>query len=78
MKYPSLTPEQQTEKDISALYDSLAVIDAISELANPTTDELDSLNRNLRHIEIMLAKPHIIESGADLSAFEAAVSTPNA
>jgi hypothetical protein len=72
MNYP-LTPEQQTEKDIAAMYDSLSVVQSISEIENPTTDELDSLDRNLRHVEIMLAKPHIIESGADLSAFEAAV-----
>jgi hypothetical protein len=73
MKYPPLTPEQQTEKDIAALYDSLAVIEEIKLISKPSQEELDSLDRNLRHIEIMLAKPHIIESGADLSAFEAAV-----
>jgi hypothetical protein len=64
----------QTQQDITALGHSVIVIDDVLALDTPDEEQLDALDRNVRHIEIMLAKEHIIDSGADLSEFEAAVA----
>jgi hypothetical protein len=63
----------RTGQDIKALGDSVTVIDAVLALDTKTEEDLDTLDRNVRHIEIMLAKDHIKESGADLKPFEDAV-----
>jgi hypothetical protein len=65
--------QDRTEQDIKALGDSVAVIDAVLALDTKTEEDLDTLDRNVRHIEIMLAKDHIKKSGADLKPFESAV-----
>jgi adenine/guanine phosphoribosyltransferase-like PRPP-binding protein len=64
---------EETAQAIKAMGDSVTVID--DAIASGLTDEetLDAIDRNVRHIEIMLAKDHIKESGADLKPFESAV-----
>jgi hypothetical protein len=66
--------DAQTQQDITALGHSVIVIDDVLALDTPDEEQLDALDRNVRHIEIMLAKEHIIDSGADLSEFESAVA----
>lgn len=66
--------DEQTEQDIKALGDSVAVIDQVLALDTPDEEALDALDRNVRHIEIMLAKEHIKKSGANLKSFEKAVT----
>ena len=65
--------EYDVEQDIKALGDSVTVIDEMLAIDDPTEDDLDTLDRNVRHIEIMLAKDHIQNSGEDLTVFEDAV-----
>lgn len=64
---------EQTTQDITAMGHSVIVID--DAIASGLTDEetLDAIDRNVAHLEIMLAKDHIKSSGADLKPFEAAV-----
>lgn len=69
------TPEEIAQ-DIKALGDSVVVIDAIlagEHSFEDADDAADALDRNVRHIEIMLAKDHIKDSGEDLTAFQDAV-----
>jgi hypothetical protein len=70
-----LTPKEQATKDIKAMYDSVALIEELNATPNLDEEQLDRLDLNIRHIEIMLGKPHIKESGEDLSAFEAIVGS---
>lgn len=62
--------DKQTEKDLNALADSLTVIEGVLGNLPPDGDAYMVLERNVRHVEIMLGKQHIVESGADLQAFE--------
>jgi hypothetical protein len=64
---------EQVAQDIKALGDSVTVIDAVLAQDVRTEEDNDTLDRNVRHIQIMLAKDYIKESGADLNPFEAAV-----
>jgi hypothetical protein len=68
------TPEEQTAQDLKALGDSVAVIEETLALTEKTDDDLDTISRNLEHIELMLSKAHIKKSGADLKSFEAIVA----
>jgi hypothetical protein len=69
----NLTQEERTAKDLSALGDSVWVIDQMLEV-NPSTEEtLETITRNVEHIELMLTKEHILESGANLEPFRQAV-----
>jgi hypothetical protein len=68
------TPEEQTAQDIKALGDSVSVIEELLDLSEKTDDDLATIARNVEHIELMLGKEHIIESGADLKPFEAIVA----
>ena len=65
--------EYDVEQDIKALGDSVTVIDEMLAIDDPTQDDLDALDRNVRHIEIMLAKDRIKNSGKKLKPFEDAV-----
>jgi hypothetical protein len=69
----SLIPEQETANDMSALEDSVWVIDQMLALESSTEESLESITRNVEHIEIMLTKEHILESGADLEPFREAI-----
>jgi len=68
------TPEEITAQDLKALGDSVAVIEETLALTEKTDDDLDTISRNLEHIELMLSKAHIKKSGADLKSFEAIVA----
>jgi hypothetical protein len=69
------TPEEQTAQDLKALGDSVWVIEETLALTEKTADDLDTIARNVEHIELMLGKEHIANSGADLKPFEAIVAT---
>ena len=66
--------EYDVEQDIKALGDSVTVIDQMLAIDEPTEEDLDTLDRNVRHIEIMLAKDHIKNSGKNLKPFKDAVA----
>ena len=67
------TPEQVAQQ-ISAMHDSVWVI--TSELQKPSLAESDrgSIERNVGHLELMMDKTYITESGSDLSAVTAAIA----
>ena len=66
--------QDRTAQDIKALGDSVSVIDEMLALETRTEEDNDTLKRNVDHIEIMLAKDHIKNSGADLKPFKDAVA----
>jgi len=68
------TPEEQTAQDLKALGDSVAVIEETLALTEKTDDDLATIARNAEHIELMLGKEHIIDSGGDLKPFQDAVT----
>lgn len=69
---------QQVEQDILALWDSVSVINEI--IANDIHDEeLDgTVRRNYQHLEIMINRQNIIDSGTDLTPFEECISQAKA
>ena len=63
---------EELTQHISALGDSATLINDRISSGNLDEQTVDDVKRNYEHIEIMLAKDFISESGEDLSAFEAA------
>ena len=68
-----LTSEQRAAKDISALQDSVWVIDQMLAIESPSDEDIEAISRNAEHIELMLTKQHILDSGVNLEPFEEAV-----
>lgn len=67
-----LTPER-VAKSISAAYDSVDLITALKSKKKPTAEEVEILDSNKKHIEIMLAKDWFVaaltaEQKAELEA----------
>lgn len=73
-----LTQEEITAKDISALGDSVWVIDQMLAVEPSTEKSLATIARNVEHIELMLTKEHILESGVSLAPFQEAVARAKA
>lgn len=71
------TPEQLA-KHISALGDSVTVINEIVDGGERSEDLDKRLEANYKHIEIMLDKDFIKNAGEDLSGFTAAVDKAKA
>ena len=65
------TPEEQLEQDLKALGDSVWVIETTLALTEKTPADLETIERNVQHIELMLTKEHIANSGTDLKPFTA-------
>jgi hypothetical protein len=69
---------EQVEKHLSALGDSVSVIDK-TVADNERSESLDKrLKANYDHIEIMLEKDFIKNAGQDLSIFTSAVNKAKA
>ena len=64
----------QTEIDIEALNDSLWLINKVLEEDVQSQESNDVIDRNIEHIEAMIEKEHILNSGFDLSIFKDIVS----
>ena len=69
-----LTEEQKTQRQISAMGDSLNLINELITKGQHTQEVHDTIDRNYRHLELMLGKDNIKKSGSDLKAFEDAVT----
>jgi hypothetical protein len=54
---------------ISALMDSVSLINNKMQVENIDQETIDAITRNYQHIEIMLEKDFIVNSGEDLSIF---------
>ena len=61
--------DRDVQQDIKAMWDSVHLIDEI--IAADKHDEYldDDVRRNYKHLEIMLGKDWIIDSGEDLQPF---------
>jgi len=51
-----LTPQKQTQKSISAAFDSVNLINELNQKGSLNQEEQDRLDRNKEHLNIMLAK----------------------
>jgi hypothetical protein len=51
-----LTPQEQTQKSISAAFDSVNLINELKQKSSLDSEEQDRLDRNKEHLNIMLAK----------------------
>lgn len=69
-----LTEEQKTERQISAMGDSVYVINNEIASGNHTEEIHNTIDRNVRHLEIMLSKENIQNSGSSLTVFETAIA----
>lgn len=69
-----LTEEQKTERQIKAMGDSVYVINEKIAEGKHTEDSHDTIDRNVRHLEIMLGKDNIQNSGSDLTSFNTAIT----
>lgn len=73
-KQQELTQEQKTQRQISAMGDSVWLINRLIREGAHTENVHNTIDRNVRHLEIMLGKDHIKNSGSDLSSFETTIT----
>lgn len=48
--------QEQAHKSVNAAFDSVNLINEINLLTEKTQEDLDTLGRNIEHLEIMMAK----------------------
>jgi hypothetical protein len=48
--------QEQARASVNAAFDSVNLINEINALAEKTQDDLDTLDRNVRHLEVMMEK----------------------
>lgn len=53
---------EDIEKHISAAFDSVNLINSIIVIAEPTEDQIDTIDRNKSHLLIMLNKEEFINA----------------
>ena len=68
------TSEEILAKQLSALNDSINLVNSLIATDASDNENLDRIYRNYRHLEIMLAKPEIAGSGTDFTNANAAIS----
>lgn len=78
IKPEELTPEQQVQRHISVMGDSVGLINKLIDEGNHTEDIHDTVDRNVRHLEIMLTKAEIQNAGSNLTSFETAITNGKA
>ena len=67
---PELTfTTEETERQVAALQDSVNLINKLLTDNIKTSETLDIMDRNARHIHIMCEKKHIKEFGVELSPY---------
>lgn len=69
-----LTEEQKVQKQISAMGDSVNLINKLISEGKHKEQVHDAIQRNYRHLEIMLDKDSIKNSGEDLTPFTDAIA----
>ena len=70
-----LTEEQKVQKQISAMGDSVNLINRLIAGDKHTQQVHDTIDRNVRHLELMLDKDHIKGAGVSLDSFSDAVES---
>lgn len=63
-KKEELTEAQKTERQISAMGDSVDLINRLIAEGKHTQDVHDTIDRNVRHLELMVAKDNIKAAGS--------------
>ena len=71
--YEEQTPEEKVAQDKATLAPSVAVINSVLASGKTNAGAVGEVDRNYRHIEIVLKRQHMIESGEDFSEFVAVV-----
>ena len=69
-----LTPQEQADKDVEVMGHSVKIINDSIEDCRHTQDEHDTIERNVRHLEIMLAKEHIVNHSSSKTEFKSAIA----
>tara|TARA_R110000868_G_scaffold302858_1_gene563411 strand:- start:590 stop:832 length:243 start_codon:yes stop_codon:yes gene_type:complete len=57
----TFTPEQ-VQKHIAAAFDSVNLINELNAVESLTQEQVDSKERNVQHLEIMIAKEWFVEA----------------
>lgn len=71
---PQKSPEQKPQNQISAMGDSVWLINKLISEGTHTSEIHNTIDRNVRHLELMMNTDEIKNSGSDLSSFSAAIS----
>jgi predicted metal-dependent hydrolase len=69
-----LTEEQKTAKQISAMDDSVWLINKLIAEGTHNEQVHDDISRNVEHLTLMVSKDIIKNSGTDLSGFNTAIA----
>jgi len=69
-----LTEEQKVARHISAMGDSVTVINQAIEKGEHSENVHKRIEANVSHLELMIGKDMIANSGQDLTAFTAAIA----
>jgi hypothetical protein len=82
MSEPTGPTQEQVTKHIAAMRDSVTVINQEVARTEPLTEgQRGNIDRNVRHLELMMAKQFIIDrvtGGEDLSDITTAITSGNA
>ena len=70
--------QEATAEHLHGLDVSIDTIGGIIAANERTSEAIDTMDRNVRHIELMLSMSHIQSAGADLSLYEAAITAGKA
>lgn len=76
--FEELTDEQKAERQVSAMRDSLNLINEIIAKGDHGKEAHDTIKRNYEHLEIMLGQEHIQAHGGDLAEFTEVVEAGKA
>ena len=68
----------ETAEHVLGLQASMEVIDSLIAADARTDEAHDEMDRNVRHLKIMLGMAHIQQSGTDLSPYTAAIEAGKA
>ena len=69
---------EETAEHLRGLQASADVIGSLMASNGHDQETMDTMDRNVRHLEIMLSMSHIQSAGADLSPYEAAITAGKA
>lgn len=69
---------EQVQEHINGLQASVAVIEKLMADNIKTQEKKDTMDRNVRHLEIMMAYDHIKNAGVSLDPYAAAVQSGKA
>lgn len=64
---------EATAEHLRGLQASADLIGSLISSNERTPEALDTMDRNVRHLEIMLSMSHIQAAGADLAPYQAAI-----